>query len=277
MLRTRVVTAVVLLVGLGALLFFSSAFVWTVAVAAVAACAAWEWAGLSSPLRRLRIPYGILTGLAVGLAAISLFDGTSQPREGQMSWLALVFGAGTAFWLALAPAWLARRWMVGHALPAAVVGWLLLLPTALALILLRGQGAWLLLAVMAVVWVADIAAYFSGRAFGRRKLAPSISPGKTLEGAFGAVIAVLLYGVAIWRHVPLALAPSLPLVLFGLSILTVVSIEGDLFESLIKRQAGVKDSSQLLPGHGGVLDRIDSLTSTLPLVGLWWILGGMHG
>jgi phosphatidate cytidylyltransferase len=124
------------------------------------------------------------------------------------------------------------------------------------------------LAVMALVWVADIAAFFSGRAFGRHKLAPSISPGKTWEGVAGAMAGVLVYGFAV--------APTLPavqnldrLVLVGcLLLLTALSIVGDLFESLAKRQAGVKDSSQLLPGHGGILDRIDSQLSTLPLVAL---------
>jgi len=125
---------------------------------------------------------------------------------------------------------------------------------------------------MALVWIADIAAYFTGRAFGRRKLAPQISPGKTWEGAYGATVGVLVYGLAMYG----LFAPSngvSPLLLVPvLLLLTAVSIIGDLFESLLKRQAGIKDSSQLLPGHGGILDRIDSLTSTLPLVTLFWLL-----
>jgi phosphatidate cytidylyltransferase len=123
--------------------------------------------------------------------------------------------------------------------------------------------------------VADIAAYFCGRAFGRHKLAPSVSPGKTWEGALGALVGVLGYGfVAAWSAGRLVAAPPLDLALFGLAlaVFTAVSIIGDLFESLAKRQAGVKDSGNLLPGHGGVLDRIDSLTSTLPLAGLALLL-----
>lgn len=278
MLRTRVVTAVVLLLGLSALLFLSGTLVWMLAMALIATVASWEWAGLAAPgLRMVRIPYALLTGILVLLAALGLFDGAGVPRAGREPWLMGIFALGALFWIGVAPFWLARRTGAGHVVVAALVGWLVLVPTALALVLLRSASVWLVLAVMSVVWVADIAAYFSGRAFGRRKLAPAISPGKTLEGAFGAVVAVCLYGVLLWTNADLRMAASLPLWLGGLVVLTVVSIEGDLFESMIKRLAGVKDSSQLLPGHGGVLDRIDSLTSTLPLVGLWWMLGVGHG
>lgn len=277
MLRTRVVTAVVLLLGLLALLFLSGTLVWMLAMALIAAVAAWEWAGLATPaLRLVRIPYALLTGVLVLLAALGLFDGAGVPRVGREPWLVGIFALGAVFWCGIAPFWLARRAGAGRVVVAAPVGWLVLVPTTLALVLLRSASVWLVLAVMGVVWVADIAAYFSGRAFGRHKLAPTISPGKTLEGAFGAIVAVLLYGVLVWTGTAQEVA-SLPMLLGGLAVLTVVSIEGDLFESMIKRLAGVKDSSQLLPGHGGVLDRIDSLTSTLPLVGLWWMLGVGHG
>ena len=118
--------------------------------------------------------------------------------------------------------------------------------------------------------LADIAAYFTGRAFGRRKLAPSISPGKSWEGAYGAVVGVAVYGLACLSYIgyPLGEPGRLVLALVGLVAFTAVSIIGDLFESMVKRQAGVKDSGTLLPGHGGILDRIDSLTSTLPLAAL---------
>ncbi|PKO49753.1 MAG: phosphatidate cytidylyltransferase, partial [Betaproteobacteria bacterium HGW-Betaproteobacteria-21] len=150
------------------------------------------------------------------------------------------------------------------------VGLIVMVPPALALAHLRQLGPWLLLGIMAMVWVADIAAYFSGRAFGRRKLAPGISPGKTWEGAAGAVVGVLAFGYAVLYAFGGAQVPGW---VFGVAFpllfaFTAVSIIGDLFESLLKRQAGVKDSGALLPGHGGILDRIDSLTSTLPLAGL---------
>ena len=125
---------------------------------------------------------------------------------------------------------------------------------------------------MSVVWLADIGAYFAGRSFGKHKLAPAISPGKTWEGAIGGAVAVLAYGLLLSSKLPPTLAGNLPLLLMVLVLLTAISILGDLFESLLKRQAGLKDSSNVLPGHGGVLDRIDSLTSTLPLVALVWLV-----
>jgi len=119
--------------------------------------------------------------------------------------------------------------------------------------------------------MADIAAYFSGKAFGKHKLAPSISPGKTWEGAIGAGVGVVLYGVLVRLLFGLDLMPWVLWVVALLGV-TAVSIVGDLYESLLKRKAGIKDSSNILPGHGGVLDRIDSLTSTLPVVALVWLL-----
>ncbi len=118
--------------------------------------------------------------------------------------------------------------------------------------------------------MADIGAYFSGRTLGRHKLAPSISPGKTWEGAIGGGLAVLAYGFLLSPHLPAGLGNSPVKLFIALVVLTAISVIGDLFESLLKRQAGLKDSSNILPGHGGALDRIDSLTSTLPLVALVW-------
>jgi phosphatidate cytidylyltransferase len=122
---------------------------------------------------------------------------------------------------------------------------------------------------MALVWVADTAAYFSGKKFGKHKLAPAISPGKTWEGVIGAMLGATIYAVAAAWYGGLVLDFINYLPLFPVCWLWVMlSVEGDLFESAIKRQAGAKDSGTLLPGHGGILDRIDALTSTLPLVGL---------
>ena len=143
----------------------------------------------------------------------------------------------------------------------ATLGLLLLFATWVALNGLQQISPWLLLAVLATVWLADSAAYFAGKRFGRHKLAPEISPGKTWEGVAGAILASTLYGLALcyFLHISRWL-------IVGLWLIVVLSIMGDLFESLLKRQAGKKDSSHLLPGHGGVLDRIDGLISTLPLV-----------
>ena len=131
-----------------------------------------------------------------------------------------------------------------------------------------------MLGVMAVVLVADIAAYFSGRAFGRHKLAPSISPGKTWEGAIGGGLAVLIFGFGVLTWQGASQPGGALVVAAGLVGWTAISIIGDLYESLLKRQAGIKDSGNILPGHGGILDRIDSLTSTLPMVALGTVLLG---
>jgi len=143
-----------------------------------------------------------------------------------------------------------------------------LVPAWLATVLLQGRPGQLL-ALMAVVWVADTAAYFAGRRFGRNKLAPGISPGKTWEGVFGALAGVTVYYLLLVRFAPTLLGGFgfLPgLILVG--VLAALGVVGDLFESWMKRVAGVKDSGKLLPGHGGVLDRIDALTASLPLAAL---------
>ena len=157
---------------------------------------------------------------------------------------------------------------------------LLLAAAWAALVELRDGGVALLLSAMALVWVADVGAYFVGRSIGRRKLAPAISPGKTWEGALGAAVIVALLGIAIawwapqWKTLPALLVSRLgvagaALVLLGLAA---VSVVGDLHESLVKRQAGVKDSGRTLPGHGGVLDRIDALVAVMPVALLLVVL-----
>ena len=153
----------------------------------------------------------------------------------------------------------------------AVVGWLVLLPTGMAMLDLRAASPqpWWLLGVMGLVWMADISAYFAGRKFGKTKLAPSISPGKTWEGVAGAMLGVMVYVAVVLVISGMKMHYTwFVYAAFGVAL----SVIGDLFESAIKRQAGVKDSGSLLPGHGGLLDRIDALTSTLPLAALALIL-----
>lgn len=148
-----------------------------------------------------------------------------------------------------------------------LVGWIVLLPTCLALYQLRIISPVLLLGTMGVIWISDTAAYFTGRSLGKHKLAPEISPNKTWEGVAGAVVAVLLYGL-VWIMMDVG-KENLVFVLLPLLVaMAALGIIGDLYESLLKRQAGVKDSGNILPGHGGILDRIDALTSTLPFATL---------
>ena len=259
MLKARVITALFLVAGLLAVLFLAPPAAAALAFAAVAALAAWEWAGLMKVDGPGRVLYG-------GVIVISCFAAWNQPEFAYPRlWL-----LAAAFWLLLAPLWLARRWRLsGNDILGYGIGWILIVPTWAAMTGLHARSPWWLLAAMALVWVADIAAFFAGRAFGRRKLAPAISPGKTWEGAAGALASVLLYGAVAalaagrWPQGGMLATAAAALVL-----LTAISIVGDLFESWVKRQAEVKDSSHLLPGHGGVLDRIDSLTAALPLAAL---------
>lgn len=217
-------------------------------VAVLAAGAAHEWGRLCG-LRDARL---LSFTAAVVLLFIVLF--VSAPG-GRLA----AFGIAVAFWLLVAPLWLARG--IGGASTVALVGagFVVLVPASLAMTALEPAR---LLAVLVLVWIADSAAYFVGRAWGRRKLAPSISPGKTWEGAAGGVAAALAYAIICKRVFgDAAWAPYLAAAV----LLAAASIVGDLFESAAKRRAGVKDSGALLPGHGGILDRIDSATAVLPL------------
>jgi phosphatidate cytidylyltransferase len=171
-----------------------------------------------------------------------------------------------AWWVLVAPAWMWRGVRPGQRAWLGAAGFAVLVPAALAMLALRPLEV---LLVLALVWIADTAAYFVGRRWGRRKLAPAISPGKTWEGAAGGLFGALAYAIigGFWIQ-GIAWPPFLAVA----ALLAMVSIVGDLFESAAKRQAGVKDSGSLLPGHGGVLDRIDSATAALPLAALLWPL-----
>lgn len=269
-------TALVLVVLLLAALFGLSSLAWAFLIAFIAAAAAWEWAGLATFGRRAAGIYAVITLAACLAMTWTIFGWPPSEALARADILRVVYAIALAFWVAIVPYWLIRRVGPRNGLGAAVVGWMVLVPASQAMIHVRGISPLLLLVAMSLIWVADIAAYFAGRAFGRHKLAPAISPGKTWEGALAAVIAVVCYGVLMstasggW---PISGTGVLALIL-GLIVLTAVSIIGDLFESLVKRHAGVKDSSHLLPGHGGILDRIDSMTSTLPFFGLSMLLWG---
>lgn len=259
MLKTRVLTAVILAAGLLAVLFLLSKMATAAAFALVTAAAAWEWAGLLRLGGPQRWVYAALT-----LAFCAALYAIGMP-EMLLSALWLV---ALGFWMVVVPLWFRHKWTLGADAPGLLVGWMLLIPSWAALVSLSARSPLLLLAALALIWVADIAAYFAGRTWGRRKLAPDISPGKTWEGAVGALLGVWLYGFALALAVGWLQSGRAVGLLAALALATVVSIFGDLFESLAKRQAGVKDSSRLLPGHGGILDRIDSLTSTLPLLAM---------
>lgn len=268
MLKQRVITAVLLLGFFLAALFWLPQLGWLLLASLVGAIAAWEWGAFARLTTVARALFAVF--IASACAGLGILAGLNHAGPPAVALLVLAYCISAAFWLGVSPLWLRHRWPLGSPLAALALGVVVILPPALALAQLRQISPLLLLFAMSLVWIADIAAYFTGRAFGRHKLAPVISPGKTWEGAAGAVAAVIVFGVAVavfTGHAPQNAALWVLGVVL-LLLLTAISIVGDLFESLMKRQAGVKDSGTILPGHGGVLDRIDSLTSTLPLVGL---------
>lgn len=275
MLKQRVLAALVLIPLFLAALFYLPQWAWALLMGIVVLLAADEWARLAGFRPGLRYGYLSLTALCL-LGCYRLLE-TGSPLAWGLT------GVAVAFWLVVAPLWLARGWRVTAALPRALLGWLLLLPTWIAMLELRLIGPGLVLFVMGLVWLADSAAYFSGRLWGRHKLAPRVSPGKTWEGVAGALVAVAVFALFVAATAPNALLAGnsvpAPALMIAACFIAVVSVIGDLFESHMKRLAGVKDSGQLIPGHGGVLDRIDSQTAALPLfllLALAWLdrLGG---
>jgi len=268
MLRQRVITAIILLVVLAMALTLASPWGLPIFAAAFAGAATWEWARLvGNSGWRAMVP-----GIALGtIMALLSYAAPPQP-----SVLGPILALTSVIWLTLAGwlvvkgrfpdlAWAARwHWLAGVLLISAC--WL-------AVVAAYRQGFVYLISLLALVWVADIFAYATGRLLGRHKLAPAISPGKTWEGLAGGLLAVWVLGYASTAFpgfedtffTRLASSMSVLGMLAVLLVLTALSVVGDLFESHLKRRAGVKDSSGLLPGHGGVLDRIDGVLPVLPL------------
>jgi phosphatidate cytidylyltransferase len=255
-LRKRVLTAVPLAVALLVILLLLPPWATVVALTAVLLAGAWEWSAflrLSTATRRLT--YVALVALLLPLA----WRVSADPGGRDLILLAALLWWLTAFmWIAFAPRRVSR-WAAG------VAGVLALVPSWLALVWLRyappPHGQWVLFTLV-LVWVADIGAFFAGRRFGRIRLAPEVSPGKTWEGVVGGVAlsTLVAIGGSAWFHVSLAV--FLPLCLATVAF----SVIGDLTESLLKRFAGMKDSGTVFPGHGGVMDRVDSLTAAAPVL-----------
>jgi phosphatidate cytidylyltransferase len=261
MLKTRILTAIcVLLLFLVALFYLSSIF-WMTLLLILAVIGSWEWSRLAKFSLSGSIFYLVLTVL-IGGELLFILSRAVLTNSYTTVFLPL-YAATLVFWILGAPSLLKLNLPIRNPALFALIGWLLLLPTCLSLYQLRAIDPLLLLGFMTAIWVSDTSAYFVGRTFGRHKLAPKVSPGKTWEGVVGALIAVSIYALT-WGYLAEGKIHIILLVLL-LLVLAVLGIIGDLFESLIKRQAGVKNSGNILPGHGGILDRIDALTSTLPI------------
>lgn len=261
--KARIVTALLLAPTAIAAVLFAPTQWFGVGFAAVLMLAVWEWTriiGVARKRFRLSIVLGNLALIAVCWFILRHDD-----------WL-YVSELGV-FWWFLAVFWLRRFTFAQAQTPnnlelKTIVGSFVVVPAWCAAMMLHGhpmQGPQWTLFVMGLIWVADIGAYFSGRRFGNKKLAPNISPGKTREGVYGALAASLCYTISVATlYFDRSLTEALLLSMIAL-IVVMFSIVGDLFESLMKRHASLKDSGSLLPGHGGVLDRIDSLLAALPV------------
>jgi phosphatidate cytidylyltransferase len=274
MLRLRILTAIALLAVLVPAVFYPHTFAFAWVAGALMACGAWEWFRLNGASQTHSVIAG--AGCALACGALWVF----QPSALVLQWI----------WLAIAVLWVAgggaliragvTAWIDLHQPLRQLIGFAVLCAAWLAVVFARARGINFLFSVLALVWVADIAAYFVGRSLGGRffkdKLAPDISPGKTREGALGGIVGVLLLAV-FWVYIDrtwmmdslsiysVLVARHWAVMVLAVLFLGTMSISGDLLESLVKRAAGAKDSSQLLPGHGGVLDRVDALLPVVPI------------
>ncbi len=258
MLRTRIITAVISLAILGAVLFVVPANIAKSVIGLVVLAGAWEWSGFLG-LESAIVRFAYVAAVAALIAAMVFVvpEYSNLLLQIACAWWFVAF-----IWTFLFPTPIpkALRWICGV---------LVLLPLFVALLFLYSLSPQLLLFALLIVWAADVGAYFAGKQFGRVKLAPGISPGKTWEGVFGGFVMVVLLTL-VWAHfAEMQLAILLP---FCLAV-AAISVVGDLTVSMFKRTAGVKDSGRLFPGHGGVLDRVDSVAAAAPLfaLGLTWL------
>jgi phosphatidate cytidylyltransferase len=263
MLRERVITALIMAALLLALLFWAPHGLVVGVVTVVVLAGAFEWAQFSG-LSKVSARIGYVLVFAIAMLVANRWVAANPARLTQVLTIAAAWWSVALIWIMVAPTRM-------NAATAGLAGFFVLVPTWFALIALHGagRGAQLLLFSLLLVVAADVGAYFSGRAFGRLKLAPQVSPGKSWEGVLGGMCAAGAVAVAgaYWFNLPklafLALCAAV----------AVASVVGDLTESMCKRHVGLKDSGNLLPGHGGILDRIDSVTAAGPIfaLGLSWL------
>jgi len=280
MLKTRVITAVILLALFFPILFFSPTIILSIVASILISLASWEWGrfiwGVQS---RYPIYYSLLIQ-----ALLALLIYCSQGNDQELiyilnDFMMVILWISMIFWIIVMPFILSRKLQFSiknNTSLLAIAGVIIFTSDWYAFMLLRDKGLWVLLSVLMIVWTADIGAYFTGKKFGKHKLAPQLSPGKSIEGALGGTVAVCILGLifysinisnmnffnVIGQHLNWINLIFLSIFLAGMSVI------GDLFESQLKRLSNMKDSSGLLPGHGGALDRLDALLPVLPIAAL---------
>ena len=287
MLKQRIITALILAPAAISAIFYLPLNYFSAFLMVIIAIGAWEWGPLMGVgTKTKRGIFVILTSLLIALiwsasSPDSLWLRTKELQANAMYllWLSVAWWLVSAVLMFSYPKY-SNFWSKHYSIRGAF-GWLTLVPTWLAFVVIRSNnyiddpyhGAQLLMFLFIMVWSADIGAYFVGKAFGKHKLMPNVSPGKTVEGFLGGVVCACMF-IAIaayqldWNN------EQVIIVLLVTLLITTVSVLGDLNESMFKRQAGVKDSGSILPGHGGILDRIDSLTTTAPIFALCYVLFG---
>ena len=254
MLISRILSALVMLIVFLSSMFLFSGRYFSFVIYISSLLALYEWSKLLYFKSHEKMIF-----LVISMALIYYIDQQLNSEDSR-----LILLMASVFWLCIAPLFLIFKINLKNFLFSSFIGWVLVMPLIISLNYLIELSPWVVLLVLSSIWLADSGAYFFGKQFGKRKLAPTISPGKTWEGFVGALFVVSLFSIAMTYY---GFVNSYMSILF-FNLILILSVEGDLFESYIKRMAKVKDSGDLIPGHGGVLDRIDSLCSSLPFATL---------
>jgi phosphatidate cytidylyltransferase len=263
MLISRILSALVMLIIFLSSMFLFSGRYFSFVIYMLSLVALFEWTKLLYFKSHEKKIF-----LAISLILIYFIDQHLNSGDAKLILLIALF-----FWLCIAPLFLIFKIKLKNFFFSSFIGWVLVMPLIISLNYLIELSPWVVLLVLSAIWLADSGAYFFGKQFGKRKLAPSISPGKTWEGFLGALLVVSLFSIAMTYF---GFVNSYMSILF-FNLILILSVEGDLFESYIKRMAKVKDSGDLIPGHGGVLDRIDSLCSSLPFATLIFMTSAFFG
>ena len=285
MLKQRIITALILAPSVIAAIFYFPINYFAILLTTVIAIGAWEWARFMGLVKTIhRLAYVVVTSAVVASLWLLLPVNETwlvsfgvQHEITSILWLSVTWWSLAALLMFFYPK--SNAFWSGNKFIIAIFGWLTLIPTWLAFMVLRTnnytldefQGAQLLMYLFMLVWSADVGAYFVGKSMGKNKLMPNVSPGKTIEGFLGGVVCAAILTVVVGYSLQWSTNEFITALIVTL-LITTISVLGDLTESMFKRQAGVKDSGTILPGHGGVLDRIDSLTATAPIFALCYLL-----